>query len=163
MKIVVVSGGFDPIHSGHIDYLEEAKKLGDKLIVALNSDDWLIKKKGKFFMPFAEREIILKNLKPVDDGISFEDDELGSCKDALNKTKLKYPDEEILFCNGGDRNKENIPEMEVSDVTFHFEVGGEDKKNSSSWILKNFEHSSENRVWGKFYNLFVDENLKLKE
>ena len=62
MKIVVVSGGFDPIHSGHIAYLEEAKKLGDKLIVALNSDDWLIKKKGKFFMPFAEREIILKNL-----------------------------------------------------------------------------------------------------
>ena len=163
MKIVVVSGGFDPIHSGHIAYLEEAKKLGDKLIVALNSDDWLIKKKGKFFMPFAEREIILKNLKPVDDVISFEDDELGSCKDALNKTKLKYPDEEILFCNGGDRNKENIPEMEVSDVTFHFEVGGEDKKNSSSWILKNFEHSSENRVWGKFYNLFVDKNLKLKE
>ena len=163
MKIVVVSGGFDPIHSGHIAYFEEAKKLGDKLIVALNSDDWLIKKKGKFFMPFNEREIILKNLKPVDDVISFEDDELGSCKDALNKTKLKYPDEEILFCNGGDRNKENIPEMEVSDVTFHFEVGGEDKKNSSSWILKNFEHSSENRVWGKFYNLFVDENLKLKE
>ena len=163
MKIVVVSGGFDAIHSGHIAYLEEAKKLGDKLIVALNSDDWVIKKKGKFFMPFAEREIILKNLKPVDDVISFEDDELGSCKDALNKTKLKYPDEEILFCNGGDRNKENIPEMEVSDVTFHFEVGGEDKKNSSSWILKNFEHSSENRVWGKFYNLFIDKNLKLKE
>ena len=163
MKIVVVSGGFDPIHSGHIAYLEEAKKLGDKLIVALNSDDWLIKKKGKFFMPFAEREIILKNLKPVDDVISFEDDELGSCKDALNKTKLKYPDEEILFCNGGDRNKENIPEMEVSDVTFHFGVGGDHKKNSSSWILKNFEHSSENRVWGKFYNLFIDKNLKLKE
>ena len=163
MKIVVVSGGFDPIHSGHIAYLEEAKKLGDNLIVALNSDDWLIKKKGKFFMPYAEREIILKNLKPVDDVISFKDDELGSCKDALNKTKLNYPDEEILFCNGGDRNKENIPEMEVSDVTFHFGVGGEDKKNSSSWILKNVEYSSENRVWGKFYNLFVDKNLKLKE
>ena len=97
MKIVVVSGGFDPIHSGHIAYLEEAKKLGDTLIVALNSDDWLIKKKEKFFMPFSEREIILKNLKPVDDVISFEDDELGSCIDALNKIKLKYPDEEILF------------------------------------------------------------------
>ena len=90
MKIVVVSGGFDPIHSGHIAYLEEAKKLGDTLIVALNSDDWLIKKKEKFFMPFSEREIILKNLKPVDDVISFEDDELGSCIDALNKIKLKY-------------------------------------------------------------------------
>ena len=108
-------------------------------------------------------EVSSKNLKPVDDVISFEDDAFGSCIDALNKTKLKYPDEEILFCNGGDRTKENIPEMEVSDVTFHFGVGGDHKKNSSSWILKDFENSSEDRVWGKFYNLFVDKNLKLKE
>ena len=63
MKIVLVSGGFDPIHSGHISYLDSAKKMGDKLIVALNSDDWLIKKKGKFFMPFEERKIILSNIK----------------------------------------------------------------------------------------------------
>ena len=61
MKIVVVSGGFDPIHSGHIAYFKSAKKLGDKLIVALNSDKWLINKKGKFFMPFEERSIIIKN------------------------------------------------------------------------------------------------------
>ena len=55
MKIVVVSGGFDPIHSGHIEYFKSAKEYGDKLIVALNSDNWLEKKKGKFFMPFSER------------------------------------------------------------------------------------------------------------
>ena len=58
MKIIVVSGGFDPIHSGHIEYFKSAKSLGDKLLVALNSDDWLEKKKGKFFMPFEERKII---------------------------------------------------------------------------------------------------------
>jgi len=66
MKISVVSGGFDPLHSGHISYLKEAKVYGEKLIVALNSDDWLVEKKGKFFLPFAERKIILESLKFVD-------------------------------------------------------------------------------------------------
>ena len=60
MKIIVVSGGFDPIHSGHIAYFKAAKSLGDKLIVALNSDEWLINKKGKYFMPFYERKIIIR-------------------------------------------------------------------------------------------------------
>jgi len=163
MKVVIVSGGFDPIHSGHISYLESAKSLGDRLIVALNSDDWLIKKKGKFFMPFEERKIILSNIKFVDEVISFADDDIGSCKDALEQTKLACPNDEIIFCNGGDRNEGNIPEMEVEGVNFYFGVGGNDKKNSSSWILKNYEHPSEERVWGKFFNLFEDENLKLKE
>ena len=60
MKLSVVSGGFDPIHSGHILYFEAASKLGDKLIVALNSDKWLVNKKGKFFMPFEERKKIIE-------------------------------------------------------------------------------------------------------
>ena len=79
MKIVVVSGGFDPIHSGHIAYFKSAKKLGDKLIVALNSDKWLINKKGKFFMPFEERSTIIKNLAMVDEVIDFEDDGNKQC------------------------------------------------------------------------------------
>ena len=66
MKIVVVSGGFDPIHSGHIEYFKSAKKLGEKLVVAVNSDEWLINKKGKFFMPFSERANIIKNFSFVD-------------------------------------------------------------------------------------------------
>ena len=66
MKIIIVSGGFDPIHSGHIAYFKAAKALGDKLIVALNSDQWLINKKGKFFMPFGERKIIIENVGMVD-------------------------------------------------------------------------------------------------
>ena len=79
MKVIVVSGGFDPLHSGHISYFEDAKSYGDKLIVALNSDSWLEKKKGKFFMPFSERKSIIESLKYVDEVIDFDDDEIGSC------------------------------------------------------------------------------------
>jgi cytidyltransferase-like protein len=163
MKIVVVSGGFDPIHSGHISYFKSAKELGEKLIVALNSDAWLIKKKEKFFMPFEERKIIIENLSMVDEVIDFDDDEFGSASQALVKIKGFYPNDEIIFCNGGDRTKDNIPEMQIKDVLFEFGVGGEDKKNSSSWILKDYQYDKEERVWGEFYNLFSNDFLKLKE
>lgn len=163
MKIVVVSGGFDPIHSGHISYFKSAKELGEKLIVALNSDAWLIKKKEKFFMPFEERKIIIENLSMVDEVIDFDDDEFGSASQALIKVKGFYPKDEIIFCNGGDRTKDNIPEMQIKDILFEFGVGGEDKKNSSSWILKDYQYDKEERVWGEFYNLFSNDFLKLKE
>lgn len=163
MKISVVSGGFDPIHSGHISYINSAKKYGDYLIIALNSDDWLIAKKGKAFMPFDERKAILENLKSVDEVIDFTDDAKGSAMNALHKIKEKYPDAKITFCNGGDRGKDNIPEMVVEGINFEFSVGGDDKKNSSSWILKEWQYESEERIWGKFYNLFTDDKVKLKE
>ena len=163
MKIIVVSGGFDPIHSGHIAYFKSAREIGDKLIVALNSDEWLIKKKGKFFMPFAERKSIVENLSCVDLVVDFEDDELGSAINALIKVKEMFPEDKIVFANGGDRNKENIPEMSVNDVEFKFSVGGDDKKNSSSWILKNWQYYYEERLWGSFYNLFEEDQVKVKE
>ena len=163
MKVVVVSGGFDPIHSGHISYIKSAKNFGEYLVIALNSDEWLKKKKGKEFMPFEERKSILENIKHVDEVVSFEDDKLGSCINALEKIKSKFPDDEIIFCNGGDRGKENIPEMSVSGITFEFSVGGDDKKNSSSWILKNWKYDKERRVWGEFFNLFEDDQVKVKE
>ena len=163
MKISVVSGGFDPIHSGHISYINEAKKFGDYLIIALNSDDWLKAKKGKAFMPFTERKTILENLKNVDEVIDFIDDEKGSAMNALSKIKEKYPKATITFCNGGDRGKDNIPEMEVEGISFQFSVGGDIKQNSSSWILKEWQYESEERIWGKFYNLFKDNKVKLKE
>lgn len=163
MKIVIVSGGFDPIHSGHISYFNAAAELGDKLIVALNSDDWLVNKKGKFFMPFNERKNIIENLKQVDAVIDFEDDDHGSAINALLKVKQIYPDDIVIFANGGDRNKENIPEMSLSGIDFKFSVGGDDKKNSSSWILKKWEYYFEERLWGSFYNLFEDNNVKVKE
>ena len=163
MKIIVVSGGFDPIHSGHIAYFSSASKLGDQLIVALNSDEWLSKKKGKPFMNFSERKSIIESLAMVDKVIDFEDDEEGSCILALEKVKRLYPEDKIIFCNGGDRNKKNIPEMKVQGIDFEFSVGGDDKLNSSSWILKEYQFPSEERVWGKFYNLFEQANVKVKE
>ena len=163
MKIIIVSGGFDPIHSGHIAYFKSAKELGDKLIVALNSDEWLINKKGKFFMPFLERKAIVENLSCVDLVLDFEDDELGSAINALIKVKEMYPDDQIIFANGGDRNKENIPEMSVDNISFQFSVGGDYKKNSSSWILKNWQYYHEKRLWGSFYNLYEEDQVKVKE
>ena len=163
MKISVVSGGFDPIHSGHISYLKSAKKIGDYLIVALNSDKWLINKKKKVFMPLQERKSILMNISFVDEVITFKDDKEGSCISALEKIKEKYPDDEIIFCNGGDRSIENIPEMIVDNINFEFGVGGDEKLNSSSWLLKKWKFESEERIWGSFYNLFDSEEVKVKE
>ena len=85
-------------------------------------------------MPFDERKAILENLKSVDEVIGFADDDKGSAMNALHKIKEKHPDAMITFCNGGDRGKDNIPEMEVEGINFQFSVGGDDKKNSSSWI-----------------------------
>ncbi len=163
MKISVASGGFDPIHSGHIAYLNAARSYGDKLIVALNSDAWLTAKKGQPFMEFRERKNILENIKCVDEVISFDDDESGSCINALEEIKARNSECKIVFCNGGDRNKSNIPEMKVKGIDFEFNVGGDDKKNSSSWILKNWQGEAEQRVWGKFFNLYQDKKIKLKE
>ena len=141
MKIAVVSGGFDPIHSGHIDYISEAKENADYLIVALNSDHWLSKKKGKPFMKFSERKQILESIKYIDEVIDFDDTD-GSCINALEKIKATYLDASIFFCNGGDRSEDNIPEKNVEGIKFIFGVGGTNKKNSSSWILKNWQYDS---------------------
>ena len=163
MKLIVVSGGFDPIHSGHIAYFNSAKSHGDKLIVALNSDAWLEKKKGKFFMSFDERKAIVESIKFVDEVIGFKDDNKGSCINALEETKKSYPNDEIYFANGGDRDKKNIPEMSVSGINFLFGIGGNEKKNSSSWILNKWQYYFEERQWGSFFNLFETKNIKVKE
>ena len=161
MKISVVSGGFDPLHSGHISYLKSAKKYGDYLIVLLNSDIWLSKKKVSSFS-LIRKKIILKNISCVK-SIVFQRHKEGSCINGLKKIQTKYKKDEIIFCNGGDRTQTNIPEMSLSGIEFKFNVGGSNKKNSSSEILKNWHHGSESRIWGSFYNLFVDKNVKVKE
>jgi D-beta-D-heptose 7-phosphate kinase/D-beta-D-heptose 1-phosphate adenosyltransferase len=137
MKIVLVTGGFDPLHSGHIEYFKAAKALGDKLIVGINSDAWLTRKKGKPFMNFEERRIIIQSLKMVDGTVEFNDQDNSSIN-AIEKVKLNFPSDQIVFANGGDRTAFNIPEINVPDVLFKFEVGGSTKINSSSQILNNW-------------------------
>lgn len=139
MKVVICSGGFDPIHSGHIAYFREAKKLGDILVVGVNSDEWLTRKKGKPFMPIQERLDIIQAIKYVDYTMKFRDDD-DSARLLIYNAKLMWPSAEIIFANGGDRNSSNNRESDVEGVTFVFGVGGSHKMNSSSEILKTWNN-----------------------
>ena len=139
-KLILISGGFDPIHSGHIAMIEEASKYGD-IVVLLNSDKWLINKKGKFFLPFEERKTIMLALRNIIDVIDFNDDDK-SCIDGIKKAISKYPSHKIKFANGGDRNDKTTPETDFcikNNVETLWEIGGNYKKNSSSWILEKWE------------------------
>ncbi|MBI2627954.1 MAG: adenylyltransferase/cytidyltransferase family protein [Candidatus Niyogibacteria bacterium] len=134
--IVAVSGGFDPVHIGHIRMFKEAKKLGDKLAVILNNDNWLLKKKGFVFMPQKERAEIIKNIKWVDNviftGHKSNPKDMSVCAE-LQKLR---PD---IFANGGDRKLDNIPEVEICrkiGCKMIFNVGHGGKVQSSSWLLK---------------------------
>jgi len=163
--IVLVTGGFDPLHSGHIAYFHAAKQLGDTLVVGVNSDAWLNRKKGRAFMPWDERMNIVKNIKDVDFVLEFNDDD-GSAKQAIKLARQTWPDHKIIFANGGDRTDTNIPEMEFEDrnLEFAFGVGGFDKANSSSWILEEWKAPKTGRVWGYYRVLHeVGANTKLKE
>ena len=128
MKIVLVTGGFDPIHSGHIEYFNAAKALGDKLIVGVNSDNWLARKKGKAFMPATDRIRVIESLKMIDGVILFDDSD-NTAIEAIKNVKMLYPTDQIIFANGGDRIATNVPEISVSDVLFKFGVGGDTKSN----------------------------------
>lgn len=163
MKIVLVTGGFDPIHSGHIAYFKAACTLGDMLIVGLNSDDWLTRKKGQAFMPWNERLCVINNLAMVNEVYTFDDDDGSACH-FIQQVRAHYPDAELIFANGGDRTKDNIPEMVFDDVEFAFGVGGEDKKNSSSWILQEWKAPRTERQWGYYRVLHeVGDHTKVKE
>ena len=138
-KVSLVTGGFDPIHSGHISYFERAKDLSNYLVVGLNTNEWLTRKKGQYFLPWIERAEIIRHLDMVDAVISWDDADdsaLGAIAKCLEIS------EKVIFCNGGDRTKTNIPEaMGYADdprVYFKYGIGGEDKMNSSSWILNNY-------------------------
>ena len=163
MRIAVVSGGFDPLHTGHINLLESASAFGDKLIVLVNSDDWLTRKKGRPFMPFEERSTIIQRMDMVDN-VYVVDDKDGSVTQGLIDVRNAFGhNHEYIFCNGGDRGKDNIPEMEVEGYDFKFSVGGDHKANSSSWILKEWKYPTERRVWGEFSDLFQDDVVRVKE
>ena len=165
MKIVLCTGGYDPLHSGHIAYFKAARILGDMLIVGLNSDDWLERKKGRAFMPWNERLCIVNNLSMVDEVFTFNDDD-GSARHFIQQVRAHYPDAELIFANGGDRTANNIPEMDVVDpnLRFEFAVGGTDKKNSSSWILEDWKAPKTIRPWGYYRVLHtIGDKVKVKE
>lgn len=162
MKIVLATGGFDPLHGGHIQYFNQAKKLGDKLIVGLNSDEWLERKKGKAFMPWNERLVIVNNLQMVDEVFTFMDDD-DTAINFIKQVKAHYPNDQLIFANGGDRTADNIPEMVFDDVDFAFGVGGTDKKNSSSWLLEEWKAPKTIRNWGWYRVLDDKPGYKVKE
>lgn len=136
----IVSGGFDPIHEGHVEMIKASAQASDGVIVLVNSDDWLCRKKGKNFQNMKTRKTILENIKGVIDVLEFDDKDNSAC-DGIRKARSKYPDDSLVFANGGDRGKDNIPEIPVCqecNVELAFGVGGENKANSSSWILENW-------------------------
>ena len=165
--IVLVTGGFDPLHSGHIEYFKSAKALGDELWVGLNSDEWLTRKKGRPFMPFKERAAIIQELSVVDNIISFDDSDNTACG-AIYKTMATNGTVKIIFANGGDRTNTTTPEYEtygnLPNIEFAFGVGGNNKMNSSSWILDEWKAPKTQRSWG-YYRVIheYDKHTKVKE
>jgi D-beta-D-heptose 7-phosphate kinase/D-beta-D-heptose 1-phosphate adenosyltransferase len=161
-KIVLITGGFDPIHSGHLAYIEAARQLGDILVVGVNSDAWLTRKKGRAFMPVAERAAILRAIRGVDFVIDYDDSD-GSSRSAIRMVRQSYPQDHIIFANGGDRTAVNIPEMDVQDpdLEFLFGVGGENKANSSSWILEEWKAPKTERPWG-YYRVLHEAGARVK-
>jgi cytidyltransferase-like protein len=167
MKVVIVTGGFDPLHKGHIEYFKAARKLGDRLVIGVNSDEWLTRKKGRPFMLLEDRLSILEQSSSADKVITFDDSD-GSAKDAIRVAMLHYPmpNTKFIFANGGDRTQENIPEMDILEpnLEFVFGVGGENKMNSSSWILQEWKSPKTERQWGYYRVLHEqDKEVKVKE
>ena len=138
-KLTLVSGGFDPIHSGHISYFKKAKDLSDYLVVGLNSEEWLTRKKGQYFQSWEERAKIIRHLNMVNAVISWDDEDDSACGAIAKCLEIA---ETVIFANGGDRGKVNTPEVDKygdhPSVDFAWGIGGDDKMNSSSWILHGY-------------------------
>ena len=142
-QVVLVTGGFDPIHSGHIAYLSAAKKISDYLVVGINSDDWLLNKKGYFFMPYQERKAVIENLKMVNQTIDFDDSD-GTAVEAIKR--CKKISEKVFFANGGDRGKSNTPEQDVCEklgVELLWGIGGDYKADASSDLVNRFRKKAD--------------------
>ena len=138
-NMIILSGGFDPIHKGHIRMFKEAS-LNGMVVAGLNSDEWLIRKKGKFFMPFVERKEILESIKYIDLVKSFDDSDDTACN-LIHKIDIEFSDKyNIFFGNGGDRTNQTTPEIKFcndNNIDLIWGLGG-GKIQSSSDLLKNW-------------------------
>ena len=138
-NMIILSGGFDPIHKGHIRMFKEAS-LNGMVVAGLNSDEWLIRKKGKFFMPFVERKEILESIKYIDLVKSFDDSDDTACN-LIHKIDIEFSDKyNIFFGNGGDRTNQTTPEIKFcndNNIDLIWGLGG-GKIQSSSELLKNW-------------------------
>ena len=138
-KLSLVTGGFDPIHSGHISYFKRAKDLSNYLVVGVNTEEWLTRKKGQYFQSWKERAEIIRHLDMVDAVISWDDEDDSACGAIAKCLEIA---ETVVFANGGDRGKDNTPEVDKYGdhpcVEFAWGIGGDDKMNSSSWILHGY-------------------------
>ena len=138
--ISIVSGGFDPIHPGHIMMMKDCLKFSNYLIVGVNSNKWLINKKGNYFMDIQHRIYVVSSLNVVNETMEFEDDDEGSANNLLIKIRNKYSNDKIIFANGGDRSDSSkILEFETAkqyNIDLKFGIGGSHKESSSSDLLK---------------------------
>ena len=144
--ISIVSGGFDPIHPGHIMMMKDCLKFSNYLIVGVNSNKWLINKKGNYFMDIQHRMYVVSSLNVVNETMEFEDDEEGSANNLLIKIRNKYSNDKIIFANGGDRSDSSkILEFETAkryNIDLKFGIGGSHKESSSSDLLKRWSEYS---------------------
>jgi len=138
MKVVIVSGYFDPLHVGHIEYFKLSKKLGDKVVVILNNDKQTEMKKGKYFMPAEERKKILEELRCVDEVFDSIDEDKSVCE-SIKTIAEKYSGEQVIFTKGGDRFISEIPETKLCrEIGVEVVDGLGEKIQSSSDLIKNF-------------------------
>jgi len=144
--ISIVSGGFDPIHPGHIMMMKDCLKFSNYLIVGVNSNKWLINKKGNYFMDIQHRLYVVSSLNVVNETMEFEDDDKGSANNLLIKIRNKYSNDKIIFANGGDRSDSSkILEFEIAkqyNIDLKFGIGGSHKESSSSDLLRRWSEYS---------------------
>jgi cytidyltransferase-like protein len=166
-NIVILSGGFDPVHDGHIAMFKDAYESYDYVIVGLNSDEWLTRKKGKPFMSFDARKSVLESIRYIDSVLSFDDTD-DSAVSLLKHCMSLYPQSKLIFGNGGDRSKSNYPEWDFCNVNalrVDDSLGGSHKMNSSSTLLDSWKTDSTIRDWGmwKVLHKYSPNTTKIKE
>jgi len=159
--IVIASGYFDPIHKGHIEYLERSKKLGDRLVVIVNNDKQTMAKKDFVFMKCNERMQIIRKLAFVDDVIKSIDDDRSVCKTILAITKT-YKGCKFIFAKGGDRILSNIPEVDVCKKNKVSIVDGLGKKIQSSSKLLGCADKKAEKPWGNFSTFVENKKVTVK-